>query len=106
MEENKVFRMLGLATRAGKIAFGNVSVEDTIIKKKAKLVLIAEDSADRTKNNIIRIAEQNKVPYRIYGTIESLSRSIGKDNKAIVSIKDSNFVNEILKLIDGGEIIG
>jgi len=106
METNKVFRLLGLATKAGKIAFGTESVIDTINKNKAKLVLVAEDAADRTKRNIIRISEENNVPVRVYGSIEILSKSIGKDNKAIVCIKDSNFSKEMLKVIDGGEVIG
>jgi len=106
MEQNKVFRLLGLATKAGKVAFGTESVIDTINKNKAKLVLIAEDSADRTKRNIIRISEENRVTVRIYGNIEVLSKSIGKENKAIVCIKDNNFSKEMLKVIDGGEVIG
>ena len=106
MESDKVFRLLGLATRAGKIAFGSQSVIDTIFRKKAKLVIVAEDAADRTKNNIKRISEENDVPFRIYGNIEKISKYIGKENKAIVCIKDSNFSNEMLKIIDGGEAIG
>lgn len=106
MEQNKVLRLLGLATRAGKIAFGTESVIDTIKKNKASLVLVAEDAAERTKRNIMRIAEENKVPIKIYESIETLSKSIGKENKAIIAIKDKNFSSEILKIIDGGEIIG
>ena len=106
MEQNKALRLLGLATRAGKIAFGTESVIDTIKKNKASLVLVAEDAAKRTKRNIMRIAEENKVPIKIYESIETLSKSIGKENKAIIAIKDKNFSSEILKIIVGGEIIG
>lgn len=106
MEQNKVLRLLGLATRAGKIAFGTESVIDTIKKKKASLVIVAKDAADRTKRNIQRIAEENNVPVKFYESIETLSKSIGKENKAIIAIKDKNFSSEILKIIDGGEIIG
>ena len=106
MKLDKVFRLLGLATKAGKIAFGSDSVIDTIIRKKAKMVIVASDASDRTKNNIERIAKENNVPFRIYGNIEKISKSIGKENKAIVCIKDSNFSNECLKIIDGGEAIG
>ena len=49
MEQNKVLRLLGLATRAGKIAFGTESVIDTIKKNKTSLVIVAKDAADRTK---------------------------------------------------------
>ena len=106
MEQNKVLRLLGLATRAGKIAFGTESVIDTIKKNKASLVIVAKDAADRTKRNIQRIAEENNVPVKFYESIETLSKSIGKENKAIIAIKDKNFSSEILKIIDGGEIIG
>lgn len=106
MEQNKALRLLGLATRAGKIAFGTESVIETIQNKKAKIVLVAEDAADRTKRNIKRVSEENHINVRIYGTIETLSKSIGKENKAVICVKDINFANEILKIIDGGEIIG
>ena len=106
MEQNKVLRLLGLATRAGKIAFGTESVIDTIKKNKTSLVIVAKDAADRTKRNIQRIAEENNVPVKFYESIETLSKSIGKENKAIIAIKDKNFSSEILKIIDGGEIIG
>ena len=85
MEKNKALRMLGLATRAGKISFGTESVIDTITKKKSKLVIVALNASE---------------------TIETLSKSIGKENKAVISINDINFANEILKIIDGGEVIG
>ena len=106
MESNKVLRLLGLATRAGKIAFGTESVIESVEKKKAKLVLVASDSAERTKRNFFRICDLNGVDIREFGTIEELSKSIGKANKAVIAIKDINFSNEILKLIDGGEVIG
>ena len=40
------------------------------------------------------------------GEIESLSKAIGKSNKAIIGIEDSNLASEIQKINDGGELIG
>ena len=68
--------------------------------------LVAEDSSDRTKKNFKELSEKLNVPFRIAGTIEDLSQSIGQVNKAVLVIKDENFAKEILKRIDGGEIIG
>lgn len=96
----------GLARRAGKIAFGTESSKETIEKKKAKLIIIAEDASDRTKNNFENLSKKYNVPVRIKGTIEDLSKSIGQINKAIIVVRDENFAKEILKRIDGGEIIG
>lgn len=106
MEQNKVYRLLGLAMKAGKLSFGMESVIDTIQKRKAKLVIVAQDAADRTKRNIKQVADENKVTFRIYGAIEEISKSIGKENKAVIAVKDNNFVEGILKIIDGGEAIG
>jgi len=44
--------MLGLATKAGKITFGTEASTECINKKKAKLVIIAEDSSDKTKKKL------------------------------------------------------
>lgn len=106
MEQNKALRMLGLAMRAGKISFGTESVIDTITKKRSKLVIIANDASERTKRNIKKIANEHNIKMKIYETIETLSKSIGKENKAVISINDINFANEILKIINGGEVIG
>lgn len=92
--------------RAGKVSFGADSVEESIIKKKAKLVIISKDSSERTKNKFIEICEKNKLPVIIDWDIESLSKAIGKSNKAILGIKDTNFADSIQKKYNGGDVIG
>ena len=104
--ENKIYGLIGLARRAGKVSFGTESSIETIEKKKAKLVIVAKDSSERTKKKFKELSEKLSIPFRIIGIIEDLSRSIGQVNKAVIVIKDENFAKEILKRIDGGEIIG
>lgn len=106
MKQNKALRLLGLAKKAGKVSFGTESSIETIKMKKAKLVIVAEDASQRTKRNFQMICERENVEIRFFGTIESISQSIGQVNKAVIVIKDKNFSNEIVKIIDGGEIIG
>ena len=90
----------------GKISFGADSVENDIKKKTIKLVIVAEDSSNRTKDKFKRICENYDVPIIQFGNIETLSKAIGKNNKAVVGIKDTNFSKEIIKIINGGEAIG
>ena len=106
MINSKIYGLIGLAMRAGKIAFGADSVEDLIKKRKLKLVIVAENSSDRTKNNFEFICNKNNIPIIIHGNIENISKSIGKQNKAIIGVKESNIANEICKIVNGGEIIG
>lgn len=106
INNQKVYGLLGLSAKAGKIAFGTESCLDLIYKRKIKLVLLAEDSADRTINNFTNICREKNIPIKIFGRKETLSKSIGQTNKTVIGIRDKNFANAILKIIDGGETIG
>lgn len=106
MGKSKIEGLLGLCMKAGKLAFGTDSCIDSIKRKKVKLVLVAQDAAQRTKKNFEIICKQNQIPIYFYGTIEELSKAIGKTNKAVFGIQNQNFADAIQKNINGGEIIG
>ena len=89
--------------KAGKVAFGADSVEETITKRKAKLIIVSNESSERTKSKFIKLCENYKIPIIIDGTIDELSKTIGKSNKAVIDI---NFANSIQKKYDGGDVIG
>lgn len=98
--------LIGLAARARKICFGADSVEDTIKKNKVKILLIAEDASKRTQEKFIKLSKEYKIRFIISGNIDELSKSIGKENKAIIGIEDINLAKEIEKIYDGGDVIG
>ncbi len=106
MTNKKILGLIGLSARARKICFGADSVELEIKKRKVKLIVIANDSSERTKEKFIKLGSEYNIPYLIIGEIEELSKSIGKSNKAIIGIKDINLSNEIQKINNGGEVIG
>ena len=90
----------------GKIAFGADSVENSIKKRLVKLVILAEDSSDRTKDKFKKICGEFHIPIIEIGDIETLSKAIGKKNKAILGIQDINLSKEIEKINNGGEALG
>ena len=104
--ENKVYGFIGLAMRAGKVTFGTESCLDMMQKRKIKLLVIASDSSTRTIQNLKQKAEMTKTSYCIIGTKEELSNAIGKYNKTVLGIKDTNLANAIKKLLNGGDVIG
>lgn len=106
INENRVLGLIGISTKAGKISFGTEQVKETIIKNKAKLVIVAEDASDRLKESFMYECEKHKVPIVTFSTIEKLSKSIGKINKAVICIRDKNLSEEIYKIICGGGAIG
>ena len=106
MINNKILGLIGLAARARKVCFGADSVEERVNKKKVKLLIIAEDASERTKDKFKKIAKKENVPLIINGEIEILSKAIGKSNKAIIGIEDINLSSEIQRINNGGEAIG
>lgn len=103
MEKNKLCGMLGLATKAGKIVFGTEACMADLEKGKVKLLLLAEDSAERTKKHFKQICQAKEIPVLEILEIEELSKVIGKENKAVVGVKDEGFSKAIMRIIDGGE---
>lgn len=106
MINKKILGLIGLAARARKICFGADSVEDKIKKNKVKILLIAEDSSKRTQEKFIKLSKEYKIRFIVLGNIDELSKSIGKENKAIIGIEDINLAKEIEKIYDGGDVIG
>ena len=106
MINNKILGLVGLAARARKISFGSDSVEIQLKKRKVYLIIVAEDSSERTKNKFQKLSEEYNIPILVIEKIETLSKAIGKSNKAIIGIEDINFSNEIQKINNGGEVIG
>ena len=103
---NKIYGLLGLCTRAGKTVSGMDAVSDEIKKNKVKLLIVAEDASKKTLENIKYLAEKKNIKIIVIGTIESNSKAIGKENRAIIGIKDKNISDGIIKIIYGGEAFG
>ncbi len=106
MINRKILGLIGFAAKARKVCFGADSVEMQIKKRKVNVVIIAEDSSERTKEKFKKLCETYKIPIIIGGKIEIISKAIGKSNKAVIGIEDINLATEIAKINNGGEFIG
>ena len=49
MSQNKALSMIGLATKAGKVASGEFCTEKEVKSGRAYLVIVADDASDNTK---------------------------------------------------------
>lgn len=97
---NKIFSMLGLCMKAGKLAYGSDMVEEKIKYKKVSLLIIAEDASENTKEKFKNIANQNDIKIYFCSNIAELSQKVGKENKAVFGIMDKNFAEKINKLFE------
>ena len=92
--------------KAGKLVIGTDACIEKMEYKSIKLVLIASDASQRTKNKFKIKSEECKIPCYEILSIEEMSKAIGKNNKATIGIVDKGFSKKIIEIINGGEQIG
>lgn len=94
---NKIYSMLGLATKAGKVASGEFATEKSIKSGKAELVIVSEDASDNTKKMFSDMCVFYKVPKYFFGNKEDLGHAIGKAMRSSLAITDENFANILME---------
>ena len=89
MANDPVLRMLGLARRAGKLAYGDELVREVCFAHKARCVFLAGDAGASTAKKGAFHAEKANVPcvQLPHGKIE-LGTAVGKSGCAIVAVTD------------------
>lgn len=97
---NKIYSMLGLCMRAGKVVSGADVCIENIKKGSAFLIIIAEDTSSKTLEKFEYLSKEYDVKLIVYGKIDDLSKAIGKDNKAILTILDEGFSKKIIELVE------
>ena len=106
VNNQKICGLIGLATKAGKIVAGTDACLQEIDKRNVKLLILAIDASDRTKNVFKEKCKQLNINIYEKLTINEISNSIGKSNKAVLGIKYNGFANAKNKINNGVEMIG
>ncbi len=86
--------------KAGKLAYGTDMCLEKIKFKKAKLVIVTEDASLNTKEKFNRICEENNIKLLTIGDKSGISKAIGKPNKTVIAVLDSNFAKSINKMFE------
>ncbi|MBB5147834.1 MULTISPECIES: YlxQ family RNA-binding protein [Ureibacillus] len=100
MNHEKIFQMLGLATRARKIITGEELVVKEIQKGNAKLVILASDAAYNSRKKIQDKCTFYNVEYHIFGNRYELGHAIGKEARVVIAITDQGFAKKLSSLLN------
>ena len=97
---SRILGAVGLASRAGKCAFGTEICVDMMRAGKGKLLLVASDISDNSHKKLVKTATYHKTPYMLTELCMSeISHAAGKkSNSAAILLTDSGFVKIIEKL--------
>ena len=100
----KILNLLGLATKAGKLASGEFMTEKSVKDGKAHLVIVSEEASDNTRKMFLNMCTYYKVPIYLFGEKEELGHAMGKEMRASLAVLDAGFSQALVKQIelDGG----
>ncbi len=105
IDTGKIYSLIGLATKAGKVKSGEFSTEESIKTGKSFLVLVARDASDNTKKLFKDKCKYYEVPCYEFGDKERLAQAIGKETRASISVNDSGFAEAIIKKINQADLM-
>ena len=91
--------MIGLATKAGKVASGEFSTEKEVKSARAYLVIVAGDASENTKKKFRNMCAYYKVPCILFGDKEQLGRAIGREYRSSLAVCEAHFAEKIAALL-------
>ena len=97
---SKLESYFGFARKSGNLATGYDTCIQLMKRKKIKLLIVAEDASEKTKEKFLRLAEMNHVEIHVFGKTEELSAMAGLENRSIFGLTDGNFAKAIVKEIE------
>ncbi len=97
---DKIFNLIGLATRARKIISGE-ELMDAIRKKKVSLVILASDASENTRKRYSDKCSFYGIDLITVDDSFKLNQAIGKANRMAIGINDEGFKNSIMKCWKG-----
>ncbi|MDO4744228.1 MAG: ribosomal L7Ae/L30e/S12e/Gadd45 family protein [Clostridia bacterium] len=103
VKSEKFYRMLGLCTRAGAVAFGEGGVKDSIRGKTARLVIVADDGSDNTKKKFRNNCSFYSVPYFEHGDRFALGNATGRSFAVVLSITNKDLADSLIKVLNDSE---
>lgn len=100
MQSDKFLRMLGLAQRAGGVAFGEGAVRDSIRGNTAKLVIVAKDAADNTKKKFGDNCSFYGIRHAELFDRYTLGKACGREFAVVLSVKNEGLAQNLITMLD------
>ncbi len=97
--QNKISALLGFSRKSGSLKTGTEATRESVLRRRAKLVLIASDISPKSVKEMRFICDKNNTQVEILPlTTEEVSTAIGR-RAGILALEDEGFANAILKNI-------
>ncbi len=88
--------LLGMARRAGALAYGTGSTRRALKEGRARLILFAQDASDTQREKVMKLLRHGTTPRATLGTREALGSAVGSAPVSAVAVTDRGFAKELL----------
>lgn len=88
---DKLYSLLGLAMRAGKLISGSMLCENAIRSGKAHMVIISDEASESTMDKFDSLTRNYNTELIVAGGKEILGNAIGKPSRTVLAVLDKNF---------------
>jgi len=100
MSQNKMYGWIGLARKAGKLVAGDALCEEAIARKRARLVIIADDCSKNTRERFEGLSTKNDIPCISFGSKEEIGHQLGRDSYAVAVVLSRPFAEQMRKCLN------
>ena len=87
--------LLGMARRAGALAYGTGSTRRALKEGRARLVLFARDASETQRDKVMKLLRHAATPRATLGTREVLGLAVGSAPVSAVAVTDTEFAKEL-----------
>lgn len=98
---DRVYALLGLARRAGRVAVGTEACRKAMSAGRVRLVLVASDAGGDTARRFECLSRRYGCRWRQWGEKGRLGAAVGGTVYAVVGITDESFARGIEKALRG-----
>ena len=91
--------LLGMARRAGALAYGTGSTRRALKEGRARLILFAQDASETQREKVMKLLRHVRTPRATLGTREALGSAVGSAPVSAVAVTDREFAKELVALL-------
>ena len=88
--------LLGMARRAGALAYGTGSTRRALKEGRARLILFAQDASETQRDKVMKLLRHGTTPRATLGTREALGLAVGSAPVSAVAVTDNEFAKELV----------
>lgn len=100
MKRDSVLSLVGIATKAGRIASGEFLSENAVKSGKASLVIISREASENTEKKFRNMCSFYQVPAYSYGNREELGAASGNEYRAVLAVLDVGLADALMKKLE------